>query len=556
MLQNITFLHSKFFVPVLLFLLVLCGGILRFYDINWGAPFYFHPDERNIASSISQITLSDFNPRFFAYGSLPIYIIFFKGFFLQLLTPCRTDISTCQVTFEQAIVIGRLISALLSTLLIPMSYLIGNKLGNKRTGIVASCLVTFSTGLIQYAHFATFEMWSTFFSTVLFFFTLLFLNQPKKLPFYLMILTSGILVSVKISNLVLLLVPVLCLFVTFYKEKKHFSLLHSIRNLFFRVLIFGTLVTSIYLLTNPFVFYAQKEFLSSMDYESKVALGTLEVFYTGEFVNTVPIVFQLDKVFPFLLNPAVFVAGIVAVVSAVFQSIKQKSIPLFFLLIMFSLLFFSQILFYVKWVRYMVPTLPFLYLMIALLFAGVSVSSKNKRIHRLLSNTCAAILIFISMVFSVSYVITVYVEKDTRIAAYEFAASRISPNTNILSEVYDMGIVPFNETFREITLFNFYDLDSQEFTRDELDVTLKDTEYLILPSQRLLATRTTQTDKFPIGAAFYHSVLADRTRYTKVYETPCSVFCQITYLGDPVKRFEGTANVFDRPHVMIFKVHE
>jgi hypothetical protein len=41
--------------------------------------------------------------------------------------------------------------------------------------------------------------------------------------------------------------------------------------------------------------------------------------------------------------------------------------------------------------------------------------------------------------------------------------------------------------------------------------------------------------------------------FHKIYETPCDIFCRITYLNDPIYSFEETANVFDRPTVFIFK---
>ena len=50
--NSIKIKNSK--LKILLILLVI-GGVLRFYNLNWGAPFYFHPDERNIASLISSL---------------------------------------------------------------------------------------------------------------------------------------------------------------------------------------------------------------------------------------------------------------------------------------------------------------------------------------------------------------------------------------------------------------------------------------------------------------------------------------------------------------------
>src|SRR5690348_10414112 len=96
--------------PVLyiIFALMMIGGILRIYNLNWGAPFYFHPDERNIASSISQLVFpSQLNPHFFAYGSFPIYLVFILGLIGNIF-------HQNSIQFEQAIVISRLLSCILS----------------------------------------------------------------------------------------------------------------------------------------------------------------------------------------------------------------------------------------------------------------------------------------------------------------------------------------------------------------------------------------------------------------------------------------------------------
>src|SRR5258706_8715206 len=112
---------NKIFIAVLL--LTLSGTLLHFYNLNWGAPWYFHPDERNIASSVSQLQFpTQMNPHFFAYGTLPIYTIYFTGLMSNLIATCHLSLVTClsaealakvdHVPFEQAIVISRFYSAL------------------------------------------------------------------------------------------------------------------------------------------------------------------------------------------------------------------------------------------------------------------------------------------------------------------------------------------------------------------------------------------------------------------------------------------------------------
>ena len=59
----------------LLLFIIITGASLRFYNLNWDQGNFFHPDERNIAAAVSRLSFFDqLNPKFFAYGSFPIYL--------------------------------------------------------------------------------------------------------------------------------------------------------------------------------------------------------------------------------------------------------------------------------------------------------------------------------------------------------------------------------------------------------------------------------------------------------------------------------------------------
>ena len=232
--------------------------------------------------------------------------------------------------------------------------------------------------------------------------------------------------------------------------------------------------------------------------------------------------------------------------------IKTKNQPYFLLFTFFALLFLSQAFLFVKWVRYVVPTLPFIYLIVAI--ALTDFLNKKRQPY---SHIAIATIFIVSSIFASSYLITAFVQQDTRLVARDFAKKNIPAASSIMSEVYDMGIVPFNGAFsyKNISLFNFYELDnkSPDWTIAALTTRLSTTDYIILPSQRVIKTRLLNKFKFPFANAFYHSLTTDHLLYQKIYETPCDIFCKITYLGDPVYRYEQTANVFDRPTVMIYK---
>lgn len=529
-------------------LLTIIGAFFHFYNLNWGAPYYFHPDERNIAASVSQLQFpNQMHPHFFAYGSLPIYLMYFTGLLVNLLTTNHQPLST---NFELALQISRFYSALFATLLIPILFFIGKKMKNETTGLIAAFLTTTSVGFIQFAHFGTFEMWLTFFGVLLFWQCI----QPLTKKTFLSIgIILGMLIAIKVSSLALLPIILLLFFLKPLASskgtvrKKIFYGLRFVGVAFIEIIFILWTASLVYVFTNPFVFIDTKSFLDSMDYESTLALGTLLVFYTGEFFDTLPVIFHFINVYPFLLNPLITLLFIPSFLFVCFITFKKKDIPSILLLAFFVILFLSQAILFVKWTRYMVPTLPFIYLLIAIALSEI----KNKTIKQWSNGT----LVLISIIFAFSYFVTVFIKPDTRVDAYRFALKTIPYHAPILSEIYDMGIVPFNDAFRNITLFHFYDLDnnSPEATPEALQKQLARNAYIILPSQRILKTRLLHKDRFPQANEFYQELFDGSLGYQKIYETPCDIFCKITYLGDPIFRFEQTANVFDHPPIMIFK---
>jgi hypothetical protein len=502
------------------------------------------------------------NPHFFAYGSLPIYFIYFSNLLVNYFTSCHLSFNNCSITFEQAIIGSRILSSMFGTLLIPVMYFVGKQLKNKNTGIILAFLTTTGVGLIQYSHFGTYETVITFFTVLLFLFCLKLLAKRNTLNLILVALICGILVSCKVTNVVLLSVPIFILLINLLRNWQHGDLKNKLLELvyaFLALLGFSLIVCLIFILTNPYVFWDSNSFLNSISYESSVALGSEPVFYSGEFFNTAPIIFQFQHVFPFLITPFLLLLLMPSLGYIFIKSFIKPHRQQIILLIIFLLLtLIPQAILFVKWTRYMVPVIPFLYCCIALFLIGVSEYLKNKLsdVHyKRLAWTSFIIGSSISCIYALAFLITVYIQSDTRGEAAQYAKLHIPSNSSIISEVYDLGIISFNPYFQNISLFNFYDLEnnSPEANKFTLQQVLQTSDYIILPSQRILKVRLLNATMFPKGNIFYKQLLSNETKFRKIYETPCDIWCLITYSGNPVNNYEETVNVFDRPTLYIFR---
>src|SRR3989344_6142823 len=290
-----------------------------FYDINWGTPFYFHPDERNIASSVSQLNLfSNMNPHFFAYGTLPIYSVYFLGILLNFLLNHQINFN---VRFEEALTIGRFISAVLTLALVFLTYKFTNRIAGRSAAIFSVIISATSVGYLQFSHFSTFEIWLAFFSLLMAHLFFLFLRTGKIVYFILGSVSVGIISALKLSSIALVLVPSFIVIVGLFKSEKKYLRVKKSFKLFLFLIYFSSVA---YFFSSPFNFFDRQSFLSSMRYEAGVATGIIPVFYTGEFYGTIPIIFHFEKILPFLINPVLTFISIPAIFYLFFISLKRK----------------------------------------------------------------------------------------------------------------------------------------------------------------------------------------------------------------------------------------
>ncbi len=527
---------SERLVNIFFVFTLLLFSFFVFFKLDWGSPFYFHPDERNIATSIVQLHFpNNLNPNFFAYGALPIYSVYFLGVIINSILK--------QPDFSFTLILLRSFSAILTLLTVPIVYKLAQKIAGKLSAILATIFFTTSIAFLQFSHFGTFEVWLSFFSILMVYGFMAFMDHSRNRYFIFGSIIFGLLVSLKASSIILIIIPVYTIFLSsFRKEKKVFA------KIFRLALLFIFLAGISYVLSSPFNFLDSKSFLNSMDYESKVATGVLPVFYTGAFYNTIPVVYQYQKIFPFLINPAMTLISIPAIFYYLVLAIKTKNTKSGLLVLAFLSLFITQSFFFAKWTRYMVPSLPFLYIIIA-----VFVSDIRRYLSKTIFGVFLAGLLIVNFVFMFSFIKTVILSQDTRIRALQFAKRNIPRDSKILSEVYDLGIVPFNNNFTQISLFNFYDLDNNPNKEFELKSSIKKSDYIILPSQRIVDSRLSNKNYFPEGYNFYSDLFSGKLGFKKVYQTECDIFCKLTYLGNPISNVEQTSNVFDRPTVFIFE---
>ena len=596
-------MKSKINLPLILILLT--AAILRFYNLMHDDPYFFNPDERNMAGAVTRFVLpakfsdipkcifSEFtskklptknyqlktdncslNPHFFAYGQFPLYLAFISDNLMRAplavlpalpsgrqgvpLTKFSTD-------FPAAVFWLRFWSAVSSIATVYAVYRLALLLSIP--ALPSALFTAFLPGLIQSAHFGTTEsvltfsfMASVYFSIKLFHELSARFRSKKNIIFSIVsaAVLTGLASGSKLTGLFFLFPPLfsLMLFVLwplskFKKNKLEKQLrVYLEKYLFPAIVMAGAIITLsglFFVLSSPYNPVRFEDFLSAVfGYERDVATGKYEAFYTRQFLGSQPIIFQMKKIFPFVLGWPVFILSILGFIAILLRGYS-------FLILSFSFLVYllPNSFLYAKWSRFMTPVLPFLAIYAAYFL---------NRLRRAFPMLFLPIL-FMALIPGIAFM-SVYLKKDTRIQASEWIYRHIPKKSYVLSETANVVDIPlsmpgtapadYNTT---VISFDFYHLEERAELKTELVSHLARADYIFIPSRRIFKNFLSRPDKFPTAAKYYRSLFSGELGFTKVAEF--SSYPQIGIepisIKFPDEDAEETYTVFDHPVIRIYR---
>ncbi len=531
-------MRLKIFKPLkskslyLLLIITVSGGFLRFYNLNWDEGHFFHPDERNIALAVSRIHFFDqLNPKFFAYGSFPIYLYRAIGDFLFLITRDKNWISN----WAHINLIGRSVSALLSTFTILLVFLLSKRIWNEKIGLLSAFLVAFCPSLIQTAHFGVTESMLVFWLFLVLNFTFEIIEKPLIKNYFKIGTILGLATATKISSLAFLIIPSAAHFLYHFKYlKNHLKFLFS---LFLAFVVFSFF--------SPYVFLDFPKFWESMIYESGVATGKLRVVYTLQFEKTLPYLFQIKNFF-WQMGPIAFL-GILGTILILIKTIKNGNKKLLVFL-SFPISYFLYVgSWHTKFIRYMLPVLPFL-----IISSSWFIDEIGKHFPK-----AGKILIFLGATTTFFWAISffsIYAKESTRITASRWIYQNIPKGEKLLTEHWDdslpIEIPPFHPNQYKIEQLTIYDSDGVQKI-NYYSEKLSQADYIIVNSRRLYGTLINLPEKYPITSRYYKLLFSGQLGYSQIAEF--SSYPNLFGLTINDDKSEETFQVYDHPKVIIFK---
>ncbi len=418
-------------VTVCIFMLLLAT---RFVGLTWGIPFLMHPDERNMADAITHLHwYSGMNPQFYAYGQLPLYLVWLQHALLQ--RSFDPVISSAEAALGL-----RLLSALASLVAGVVLYrLLIKESGSTRTAQFGLLLWTFTPAMLQFAHFGTTESLLS-----LFFLCLLLV---RKNPLY-SGLFLGLSIGTKVSAAVLCIIPLYAIGIRSIKKNMVVLLIASLAAV----------------AASPHSLLSYEATRGSLSYEAAIATGGIKVFYTYQFEHINRLLFPFVAIFPYALGLPLLVMGALGLV----YTIKHR--PLYPLLA--ALLFCSLLPLYTQWTRF------YLYLFVLIIIIA-SYASLYRRVF--------FTLLLLHVLFGLSY-LSIYLTPDTRIAASEWMAEHLQPRSSILTESANVIMIPSRlPAAASITEVYVYNSENDQQRMRGLTKSLDQADYVVIPSRRVFA---------------------------------------------------------------------
>ncbi|MCK5538872.1 MAG: glycosyltransferase family 39 protein [Bacteroidales bacterium] len=229
----------KNYFTFLVLMVVIFAFVLRYFHTKVGLPYLYNWDEPQTASTALKIMKTgDFNPHFFNYGSLMIYSNFVVDVLHYLSLMGHPSTSESYLTTMNEIKINadtgwhwtishpsfyhwnRVLTALLGTGTVVVTYRIGKHVFNKWIGLIAAgFLATLPFHISQSAQITS-DAPVAFFVLTVVLFSLLFIQYKKLSYFILSLVFVGIAIATKYNAAISMLIPLIALIIVYLRLKE------------------------------------------------------------------------------------------------------------------------------------------------------------------------------------------------------------------------------------------------------------------------------------------------------------------------------------------------
>ena len=581
---------------------------LRLYGLDWDEGFDWtpHPDERAIMFKVVELSfprLSDlplllnadespWNPRWFPYGSFPIYVLKATGVFSGFVP--GLDPNDLRIP-------GRAVSALADVATVALVYALGAMVWSRRVGLLASALTAVAVIHIQLSHFFAVDtlMALLCFASVLFLVRVARSGRPRDSVLAGLFLGLGL--ATKISVAPILAAYVVAHFIAAFgladsDDSQNAPFTDRISNAIGNAVLGGFVIIAAFLIAQPYALLDWERFSADLTEQSEMVRRIRDYPYTRQYIDTTPYLYHVQQLAVWGLGlplgiiawagtlyaalrglrpwwalgylligvclPAAILiashsfAGIV-LSSAIAVGALMVTLPVRSPNTRITALLLSWVIPYflitgafdVKFMRYLIPVTPFLLLFGAKMLADIWRATGRLTGSVRLSTRAALVLLGASafaftLFYAVSY-LGIYAETHSAVRASEWIRSNAPRDSLILREHWDEGVPGLHGyELQDLELYN----PDNETKLSTMSDKLASADYILIFSNRLYGTIPRLPERYPASREYYNQLFSGELGYSlqASFETHPNLF-GVAFLDDTFGRPDLPAPVGPEP---------
>jgi hypothetical protein len=549
---------------------VVVAAVLRCTNLDWDGYHAYHPDERNIITATERLGFDDIrldpdsslNPHFFAYGSLPLYLI--------KMTAAATGLDRA----GGHIVVARGLSAFFGTLAVALTMVVGWTVWGRWAGLLSGTLLTLAVHHVQTAHFGTVDNMLTVLLLITVLGALRMVHGATWRSAAVTGLVIGAALATKMSALSFAALPLTaCLLLVVVRGSGVGQAVARVA-----LVALAALVASFALA--PYQWLDPGSFAETIRYEKAVVDGSRDVFYTRQFAGTTPVLYQLGQAWRHTLGPPLaLLCGLGSLIviattaTGVWRELRQRwrdgglrslwrpgcpgraTVPPWGALLLLSWSVpYAAIVFswWAKFIRYTIPLFPFvcLYAAAGTVWAWQRAASRPRLRVLLVAGVGFAILS--SLVYTLAFS-AMYRAPHPWTAVSRWFHEHVPAGSVVVSEFADQRLpISLGEghdvPYRRLVIDVYSPDDADKAARTA--TVLSQADYFVIASKRGYGTVVRQR-RYPMASSFYRQLFAGVLGFTLVES-----FDRLPRLGPlvwPDITAEETFRVFDHPTVRVFR---
>ena len=528
-------------------LILILALLLRVIGTDWDQGGLYHPDERDFLGRAERLDFaqlgepglfdveSRLNPRWFNYGSLPLYVL--SGFRALASPFTDTDLNLFDLRFP-----GRNLAAVSDTITVLFVFLLASRLiGDRRAGLIAALLSALAVIQIQNAHYTAVDAPMTMFIVATIYFSVRMVQDKKPADAILTGLTLGLAMSTKFSaapvalavgtaHLLLMIGPALTKGGTGKIDPNDVKL-----GLQYVVLTGATAVIAL-LVTQPYMVIDWDTYVGNVYRQSEMVRRVVDFPFTRQYIDTPAFLYQIRQLSTWGLGISLGIAVWVGLIWAIARTLIKRDLA--FVVVLSFLLPYLLIngQFEVKFLRYMLPATPLLiaFTGCAIWWAHTSLMPRVGRFGRFAGYSFAIVGFVLLAHYAVAYTY-VFTGPHPAQEVSRWLREHEGPGTVVIQEHWEEGI-PNILGFRMHEKLPMYEAD----TRAKFSTVarlMEDADYFVLYSNRLAATIPRLPERYPISSRFYELLFEDQLGFKLAYSSVrVPSFLGVVYWDDPYAR--------------------